>query len=445
MTGTPTIPNIPTFNELFKILSGGDNSLINPGDGLSLDLAFALDKTLTARRGPTPVFTRASTGTFVGSNGFIQSAAINAPRFDYDPVTLECKGLLIEESRTNLTINSQTPSGWIHGNGTVTDHGLTTSPSGLNDGYLAGVGTADISSANTSSLPSGAYTISVFLKRNNTNWVRLQLSHATNKNVANAWFNLATGVKGYASAGNGSITSITSAITNVGNGWYRCSITATIPTSGAVRAIIISAASDANAARVSGAIYAIWGFQIEAGAFPTSYIPTTTTALTRSADVCSISGGDFSSLWNPREGTIFVEFSMIATFSITGRAIHVCQASNNTFSELVRIGTATNSLAQVLDTTIGAWLTSLPATVFLSLTAKNKSAGSYKGGRNAISSNGSTVATVSPADITSLVNRLDIGAMHPLSGQPAMCGHICKIQYYKNYLSDERLQSLTAP
>jgi hypothetical protein len=51
-------------------------------------------------------FTRGSTATFVGSNGLIQSAAINAPRFDYDPVTLAPRGLLIEEARTNLLLNS---------------------------------------------------------------------------------------------------------------------------------------------------------------------------------------------------------------------------------------------------------------------------------------------------------------------------------------------------
>jgi hypothetical protein len=80
----------------------------NVANHLSLDLQFADDKTLTARKGPTPVFTRASTATFIGSDGLIQSAAINAPRFDHDPVTLDCKGLLIEESRTNAIIQSDT-------------------------------------------------------------------------------------------------------------------------------------------------------------------------------------------------------------------------------------------------------------------------------------------------------------------------------------------------
>jgi len=71
-------------------------------DQLALDLQFATDKTLTARIGPTPVLTRASNATFIGSDGLIQAAALDVARFDHDPDTLVCKGLLLEESRTNL-------------------------------------------------------------------------------------------------------------------------------------------------------------------------------------------------------------------------------------------------------------------------------------------------------------------------------------------------------
>jgi len=61
---------------LGNMLGGG--GVLNP-DGLALDLQFAADKTMTARKGPTPAFTRASTATFIGSKGLIQSAAINTP------------------------------------------------------------------------------------------------------------------------------------------------------------------------------------------------------------------------------------------------------------------------------------------------------------------------------------------------------------------------------
>ena len=67
-------------------------------------------------------FARSTTGTFVGSDGLIQTAAINTPRFDYDPVTLACKGLLIEEQRVNLLTYSDdfSNAAWTKTNATVT-------------------------------------------------------------------------------------------------------------------------------------------------------------------------------------------------------------------------------------------------------------------------------------------------------------------------------------
>ena len=96
MAAIPSTPNINRFDF---------------GIGLSLDLQFAADKTLTARRGPTPTFTRSQTSptgtTYIGSDGLLKYAAANEPRFDHDPITLECKGLLIEEARTNQSLRSE--------------------------------------------------------------------------------------------------------------------------------------------------------------------------------------------------------------------------------------------------------------------------------------------------------------------------------------------------
>jgi hypothetical protein len=110
-------------------------------DKLSLDLQFAADKTLTARKGPTPTFTRASTATFVGSDGLIQSSALNTARFDHDPVTLACKGLLIEEARTNLVFPSETLTTQTR---TVTATAHTLSFYGTGTVVLSGVAIATV-------------------------------------------------------------------------------------------------------------------------------------------------------------------------------------------------------------------------------------------------------------------------------------------------------------
>jgi hypothetical protein len=75
------------------------------GFSASYQAALTLDF-LTGTLDSRITFTRSSTATFVGSNGLIQSAAINVPRFDYDPVTLAPRGLLIEGQRANLLLNS---------------------------------------------------------------------------------------------------------------------------------------------------------------------------------------------------------------------------------------------------------------------------------------------------------------------------------------------------
>ena len=117
------------------------------------------------------------------------------------------------------------------------------------------------------------------------------------------------------------------------------------------------------------------------------------------------------------------------------------QASNNTFNEVVRIGTAVGASAQRLDTVIGGLLTRITTSNNQSLTTLNKVAGAYKVGSNAISLNGAAVATGSPASITSSVSRLDIGAIH--DGTSRISGHIAAIRYYKKRVSNSRLQTLT--
>jgi len=86
-------------------------------------------------------FTRASTATYFNSVGAITSAAINEARFDYNPTTLAALGLLIEESRTNLVLNSAT---LITQNVTVTAVAHTLSFYGTGTVVISGTGTGTL-------------------------------------------------------------------------------------------------------------------------------------------------------------------------------------------------------------------------------------------------------------------------------------------------------------
>jgi hypothetical protein len=413
---------------LGNMLSRG--GALNP-DGLALDLQFAADKTLTARRGPTPTFTRASTATFVGSDGLIQSAAINAPRFDHDPVTLACKGLLIEESRTNLRTYSEDFSQATYGKTGVTISSVSdTSPSGgatiqkLLEDTSTGAHGFDFLNAQT-----GTQTFSIFLKAAGRQWGRLTANSVV------TWFDLQNGVIGTVGAGQ------TALITNFGNGWYRCSVSFNAALSNTIQ--VRAATGDANLIYTgdgTSGIYA-WGAQVEVGAFPTSYIPTTTASVVRSADVCSITGSDFTGFYNQSEGTFQGAYSFVSGYSNANNAMALFQASNNTYAEVIRVGTSSGSLTQKLDTVIGSSLTRITTSNNQSLTTLNKVAGAYKVGSNAISLNGAAVAAGSPASITSSVSRLDLGGIH--DGASKINGHIAAIRYYKKRLPDAKLQSLT--
>ncbi len=413
------------------MLNGGG---INP-DGLSLDLQFAADKTLTARRGPTPDFTRGSTGTFVGSNGLIQSAAINIPRFDHNPTSpFACRGLLIEESRTNLITQSGDASSWPNANGTVTNNGSTTAPDGSSNGFLGGIGTASLITPATSSV-TGLHTASVFLKRNNTDWARVQVAQGSFAHAVNFWVNLATGAAGTLAVAVGTPTSLSAQVTPFGNSWYRVSITASYPATALLALTIISATANNSTTRVSGSVYEIWGGQVEAGSFPTSYIPTVASTVVRSADVCSITGSDFTGMYNQSEGTFFAAADPRAA---TSSATYLMANSGNNTNQVSIFRNTTTSTFGVANS--GSY-TAQP-TAASANGSFNKIAGSYFTNDARAAFNGALGTADTSVTVPTNLNRLNIGSAATASTEFAN-GCISSIRYYRKRLSNAKLQALT--
>jgi hypothetical protein len=252
----------------------------------SLNLDFANSKKLD----PRVTFTRASVGTFVNENGLVATAASGAARFDHDPVTGKCLGLLVEEARTNLLRYSEQfdNAAWSKLNTTIGANAVA-SP----DGTL----TADTFVESTDgsnqqhyinqvySVTSGtSYTYTVFAKYVSRQWLVL----TGNRNNWQAYFDIQNGVVG----NKGSLAS-SSSITALANGWYRCSVTVVADsTIGVAFQIYAATANGTTRTPVyigtgANAFY-IWGAQLEAGAFPTSYIPTVASTVTRAADVATL-------------------------------------------------------------------------------------------------------------------------------------------------------------
>lgn len=210
------------------------------------------------------------------------AAAYYGPRFDYDPVTLAPKGLLIEEQRTNTALYSSTFNNaiWlVTGTGaTITATTDVFAPDGTMSAWtLTSAGSASAYAQiqqTTTGTVSRAYTGSFWIRRRSgSGAVNIRVSENANIPI-----------------------SITSS-------WQRISYTATSTTT-TIRIGI-------NLAETSNSVD-IWGAQLEAGFFPTSYIPTTTAAATRAADVAVMTGENFYSWYSQTEGTVYWEGSSLS-------------------------------------------------------------------------------------------------------------------------------------
>jgi hypothetical protein len=276
-------------------------------------------------------FNRASSATFVGSNGLIQTAVSNVARFTHNPITLESLGLLIEEQRTNIFAQSEAFDTWNLAAATVTAN-AATAPDGANtaDRINSTGGGVFLISTIAAGTP---HTYSVFAKHVSGSGVVDLLGFENFGGVAaNARIsvNLLTGVIVSQQA---NVTGAT--ITPFPNGWYRITVTATsTATTGAVT----------NYASLSGNQFLLWGAQLEAGAFATSYTPTAGASVTRNADVVSITGANYSGWAGTTSHTIYADFiNLFANPAITT----VCELNDGV-----------NTSARVLQTTVSNALVS---------------------------------------------------------------------------------------
>jgi hypothetical protein len=220
---------------------------------------------------------------------------LNVPRLTYQNGGGGCPSLLLEKQSTNLVQYSEqfdVPSasgGWSQSGVTITANTIISPDGTQNADTLYSNVSTYVAVYETITTTNGAtYTASVYAKKGNQNFLGLELRGAGSS--PDAIFNLNTGV----------VVSGTGTIENVGNGWYRCSITIVANSTSSL--FIIGRGSSGA---VGDTVY-IWGAQLEASSYPTSYIPTTSSSATRVADACFKTG--ITSLIGQTSGTMFVDF-----------------------------------------------------------------------------------------------------------------------------------------
>ena len=369
----------------------------------------------------------------------------NEPRIDFDPVTGDRKGLLIEEARTNLITDSEVldadSSEYSGKNLSATDPGIqdgTLAPDGVTQAYFSLESDALTSQErrlevdNFLPTTSTTYTLSVFAKVK-TDHVRRLGFRGFGAGSQNTYpvFDLVNGTVVNA----GSSWSNTQ-IEDYGNGWYRCS--STVATASANSPLLHILADDADGSGTfyvgdtEGGLY-LWGLQVEEGSFPTSYIPTSGSTVTRSVDVASIATSAFG--FNEDEGTVFVEgrtsSSLIsALFTINDNSV------NNRISQRL---TGSNVQAFIMD----------GGTAQSSINVSNHIIGSFSKSALAYQENNfnnASQGTLGTADtsgtVASSLTQIELGTSRSPSNM--LNGHIKKLQYFPRRLSDTELQEITS-
>ena len=385
---------------------------------LNLDLlSGSLDSRVT--------FTRASGATRFNASGVLETVATNVPRFDYDPVTLAPRGLLIEGARTNLALHSEAIDNaiWFKAGGVSVSANAGTSPAGTEDAELATITSSTFGreiQQSVSALAVGTtYTLSVWVKPNSSFTGVFQL----------AYYDSATALN-------------TTGITLTGTDWRRLSFTFTVTTlATAPRIRILGFANGA----VGESLF-IWGAQLEVGAFASSYIPTTSSQVTRAADVAVMTGTNFSSWYNQTEGTFFAEFStQNNTPSAWPSAVSV---DPNAVQRGHSVGFANNSTGLIRPASASRDASGLveAASAAISAGLNTKVAGVVSNDLRNVSANGQAVVSNTVVRTVPSVTHLRIGwsQLTLPSVDNLLFGHIRRIAYWNTRLTNAELQSLTS-
>jgi hypothetical protein len=204
-------------------------------------------------------------------------------------------GLLVEEARANLCLQSEDFSTtWF-----ATNDAIASDAGNAPDGTLT-ADRLDVTAATSNHWSTQAittvsgttYTYSCYIKNDGVDFVGISSADAA-ENFISVLANLTTGAISSTDVGTNSGTIVNSGIDDVGNGWYRLWMTGSHTGVGTtffyvytahIAAPTFSDVGTVSYLGVDGEDVLMWGAQVEAAGFKTSYIPTTTASVTRNAD-----------------------------------------------------------------------------------------------------------------------------------------------------------------
>lgn len=414
-------------------------------DGISFDAATGRVVLKAVGGAPTITsltsaftFTGGNQSLFMGPAGLLIPSATNTPRIEFDAGGT-CKGLLMEAARTNLCLQSADfATTWTTSSSSVSAN-TAAAPDGTAaaDKMVEAAATARhfVAQSITKAASSITYAVSGWFKAAERTFGSIRVSDGPQTGDARVNINLTTGAAGSTVLSGVGFTSASASVQTGPSGWYRLILVFTSSADTTLR-VEFGADTDNDATALS---YAgdgtsglhLWGAQVEVGAFPSSYIPTTTVAVDRTADSCI--------------RTLGSEFSATAgTVAVTGFASGGQDASVGQIIWAFDDGTTANPtrLLRPAASDTARFVVVSAATLDSTFTNSTlfKSGSGWALDNFATSFNGGAVLTDTLGAVSPGLLTLGIGCG---ATGTQMNGHIRKFDYWPTRLANATLQQLS--
>ena len=393
--------------------------------------------TTTGKAQDLITFTRSTTGTYLGSDGLLKSAAIDEARIEYDAEG-NCLGLLVEEARTNnLIYSNQASQLSYHGDGVTTGVDTTevSSPEGsgtvikLNK-TAGGYGFARVSYGSV----TYAQTLSAFVKKGTARYIGFRqlaavATHTTFDLETNTWVQTSGSTsRGYE---------------DYGNGWLRLWVVSDDSNSKEWASLCITNSGGTETNSETGTVY-VYGIQRETGTFPTSYIPTEGSTVTRTSEGARVTLSKFH--YRQKHGAIVIEFTSkydetVPNYHRPWELGNLATGVNHIFMYVK--GTETRLTSGLYDNNVNQFFSSLTAALPNNTGVYSKAAITWQTDDAQTAYNGSAVGSDSTVALTQERDTLAIMG-RPTTTAGRLSGHVKSIQYYPLRLSEERLEAVTA-
>jgi hypothetical protein len=382
-------------------------------------------------------FTRSGSATRINSQGLIETVGNGVSRLNYpmiDGKVVGCPHHILEPQRTNYLTNSDNGSSYTVFSATKTLDEQISPDGTLKSFTLTGNGDYNQILGETPfvTLPSaGDYTFSVFAKKGTHSKVQLFLNGFNSSSNNEAYFDLE----------NNSTPSSNGKIENYGNGWYRLSFVSTVDAtdlygrigfrvSYTTSTFFFPTANDA----IGKNLY-FYGFQLEQGSYPTSYIPTNGSSVTRSAETANGSGD--ADTFNNSEGVFMAEISSLTNNNPLFNSLSIASGTTNVLS--IGFSDGLNELYVFKTNGSSSWFKEV---LVNDITNFNKIALSYESNDNQFWINGFKIETNNSIGIhPSAMSDMDFNAA---VGNEFMYSNTKQIQYYDSALTDSELETLTS-